>query len=95
MVLRIWGELVVTEWTPVHQAREKSHGWLITYRLVVMFTAAYSLHTQVRRKVTMCYKTPRGIFYTHTHCNTVPGELRGHGAVVQVEFDDVVTLEFL
>lgn len=39
-----WGALVVTEWTPEHQAREKSHGWLTTYRFVVMFTAAYSLH---------------------------------------------------
>lgn len=43
MVLRSCGALVVTEWTPLHQAREYSHGWLITYRLVVMFTAAYSL----------------------------------------------------
>uniref|UniRef100_A0A8C4NU82 Uncharacterized protein n=1 Tax=Dicentrarchus labrax TaxID=13489 RepID=A0A8C4NU82_DICLA len=41
MVLRSWGALVVTEWTPLHQARE----------LVVMFTAAYSLHTREEK----CY----------------------------------------
>lgn len=29
------------------------------------------------------------------HCSGLPGELSGHGAVVQVEFDDVVVLELL
>lgn len=32
------------------------------------------------------------IFDTHTH---TPGELGGHGAVVQVQFDDVVPLQLL
>lgn len=35
---------------------------------------------------------------THTHTRVhslLPDELSGHGSVVQVEFDDVVTLELL
>uniref|UniRef100_A0A8C2XM79 Uncharacterized protein n=1 Tax=Cyclopterus lumpus TaxID=8103 RepID=A0A8C2XM79_CYCLU len=46
MPLSSWGALLVTDWTPQHQAREKSHGWLTTYRLVLMFTAAYALRTR-------------------------------------------------
>ena len=98
MVLRSWGASVVTEWTPVHQAREKSHGRLITYRLVVMFTAADSLHTSEEKSPDGSQNTRGHLSYedTHTHTHThTPGELSGHGAVVQVEFDDVVVLELL
>lgn len=39
----VWTALVVTECAPEHHAREKSHGSLITYKLVVMFLSAYFL----------------------------------------------------
>lgn len=41
--LRMWTAFVATEWAPAHQAREYSHGSLITYRLVLMLAAAYFL----------------------------------------------------
>lgn len=43
---RMWTELVVTDWAPAHQARVKSQGWLMTYRLVLMFSDWYLLKTE-------------------------------------------------
>ncbi len=90
MVLRSCGAFVVTEWTPLHQAREKSHGWLITYRLVEMFTAANSLHTRESKHLEVLNTISKKLSHTHS-----PDELSGHGAVVQVQSDDVVSLELV
>lgn len=40
-------------------------------------------------------KLRRRTVQTHTHTHVLPDELSRHGSVVQVEFDDVVTLELL
>ncbi len=52
-VLRMCRAFVVTEWTPAHHASEYNHGWLITYRLVLMFTEAYFLKSQTHSGETL------------------------------------------